>query len=106
MPEKLTISEKKVLDNFIKSVKSIPLSPTTPYIYAGIISLLGLVLLVATVIITSKNINEHTVLWVFIPGVLGGAVIILLGVLLLNHFKKLHEKKRLAKIIEKLLKEG
>ena len=103
MAAQLTINEKRCLDEFLKSVSEIKISLKFSYLYSSIISILGLILFTAAVIITLNNLNDRVVYWVFLPGFIGGIEIIILGIFLLNYLKKLEEKKKIATIIKKLL---
>ncbi len=73
MADQLTISEKRYLDEFLKSVNKTKLSPRFSYLYSSVISILGLILFAATVIITLNNLNDRVV-WIFFPGSIGGKV--------------------------------
>jgi len=97
------MNEKRYLDEFLKSVNETKLSPKFSYLYSSVISILGLILFTAAVIITLNNLNDRVVYWVFFPGAIGGIGTILLGIFLLKYFKKVEEKKKLATIIKKLL---
>ena len=103
MDAQLTISEKRYLDEFLKSVNETKLSPKFSYFYSSVISILGLILFAATVIITLSNLNDRVVYWVFLPGGIGGIGIILLGLFILKYLKKAEEKNKMATIIKKLL---
>jgi hypothetical protein len=103
MAAPLTISEKRYLDDFLNSVSETKISPVYSYLYSGVISILGLILFAAAVIITLDNLNDRVVNWVFFPGVICGIGIILLGILLMKYIKKAEEKKKIATIIKKLL---
>ncbi|NOZ63307.1 MAG: hypothetical protein GXO74_16760 [Calditrichaeota bacterium] len=103
MDAKLSLNEKRYLDEFLTSVNDKKLFSGFSCFYASAISVLGLILLVATVIITLGNLNNRVVYWVFLPGVIGGIGIILLGIFLLKYLKKIEEQKKLAAVIEKLL---
>ena len=104
MSNQLSNREKRYLEDFIKSTNVKQLPPIFSYIYASAISLIGLVLFVSMVIITLDNLQDGIVYWVFLPGIIGGVGIILLGMILLKYIKRKEEKKKLAEIIEKLLK--
>ena len=104
MTAQLTISEKRYLDEFLKSVRETKMSPIFSYLYSSVISILGLILFTATVIITVNNLNDRVVYWVFFPGSIGGIGIILLGIFLLKYLNKVEEKKKMATIIKKLLR--
>ena len=103
MDLRLTMGEKRYLNEFLKSVNEIKVSPAFSYLYSGIISIIGLILFAAAVIITVNNLNERVIYWVFFPGVIGGIGTILLGMFLLKYLKKVEEKKKMATIIKKLL---
>lgn len=103
MSAQLTISEKRYLDDFLKSLGETRISPKFSYLYSGVISILGLILFTSVVIITLNNLNDRVVYWVLFPGSIGGIGIILLGIFLLKYLKKIEEKKKLATIIKKLL---
>ena len=103
MDSQLTISEKRHLDEFLKSVDEIKLSPIFSFFYSSVISIMGLILFISSVIITLNYLNDRIVYWVLFPGLIGGIGTILLGFLLLKNFKKVDEKKKLARIIKKLL---
>ena len=103
MDARLTINEKLYLDELFKSVTETKLSPIFSYLYSSVISIIGLILFTATVIITLNNLNDRVVYWVFFPGSVGGIGIILMGIFLLKYLKKVEEKKKMATIIKKLL---
>ena len=103
MDAQLTLSEKQLLDRFLKSVKDTKSSSVFSYIYSGTISILGFIFFAVAAIITLKNPIDRVVYWVFFPGAIGGVGTILFGFFLLKVFKKSEEKKKMATIIEKLL---
>ena len=103
MAAQLTISEKRYLDEFLKSVSETKISPAFSYLYSGVISILGLILFMAAVIITLNNLNDRVVYLVFFTGLIGGIGTILVGVFLKKYLKKVDEKKKLVTIINKLL---
>ncbi|MBT4482728.1 MAG: hypothetical protein HOC71_03515 [Candidatus Latescibacteria bacterium] len=103
MDEQLTITEKRYLDEFLKSVTETKLSPIFSYLYSGVISFFGLILFTAAVIITVQNLTDRVVYWVLIPGVIGGIGTIVFGLILLEYLRKSEEKKKMAAIIKKLL---
>ena len=103
MDMKLTIGERRCLDEFFKSVKTTKYSLTFSYFYSSVISILGLILFTAALIITLNNFNDRIVYWVLFPGAIGGIGTISLGIFLIKYLKKVDEKKKLAKIIKKLL---
>ena len=103
MSAQLTISEKRYLDEFLKSAGETRLPIKFSYLYSGVVSILGLILLISAVFITLHNLNDRIVNWVLFPGSIGGIAIILLGIFLMKYFKKIEEKKKLAIIINKLL---
>jgi hypothetical protein len=103
MDEQLTSSEKRILDEFIKSVNETKLPSPFAHLLASIVSILGLVLFAAAVIITLNNLNDQTIYWVFFPGAIGGVGTIILGFILLKYVKRVGEGKRMATIIKKLL---
>jgi len=86
----------------MNKVMKTKLSPLFSFFYSSAISISGLILFAASVIITLNNLNDRIVYWVFFPVSIGGIGTILLGVLLLKYWKKLEEKKKLATIIKKL----
>ncbi|MFQ5708452.1 MAG: hypothetical protein ACE5HO_13425 [bacterium] len=103
MAAQLTISERRYLDEFLKSINETETSRKFSFFYSGVISILGLILFLGAVIITLNNLNDRVVYWVFLPGSIGGIGIVLLGIFLLKYLKKVQEKKKLATIIKKLL---
>jgi hypothetical protein len=103
MSAQLTISERRYLEDFLKSVGETRISPKFSYLYSGVISILGLFLFTSAVIITLNNLNDRVVYWVLFPDTIGGIGIILLGIFLMKYLKKIEEKNKMATIIKKLL---
>lgn len=103
MTAQLTNSEKRYLDNFLKSVSETKISLNFSYLYSGIVSILGLIFFTSAIIITLNNLSDRIVYRVLFPGLIGGIGIILLGIFLLKYLKNIEEKKKMAKIIKKLL---
>ena len=103
MSTQLTISEKRCLDDFLKSVGETRIYPKFSYLYSYGISILGLVLFSFAVTTTLNNLNGRVIYWVLFPGIIGGVGLILFGILLLKYLDKIEEKKKMATIIKKLL---
>jgi H+/Cl- antiporter ClcA len=103
MSTKLNISEKRCLEDFLKSVDDTKPSPIFPHLSSGAISILGLILFTYTVTITLNNLNGRFIYWVLFPGIIGGVGLILFGIFLLKYLKKIDEKKKMAIIIKKLI---
>ena len=102
----LSDKERRYLEDFIKSASVRQLSSTFSYSYASAISFVGLILFASMVIILVDNLKDGIVYYVFLPGIIGGVGIILLGIILMKYFKRVEEKRKLAEIIGKLLKSG
>ena len=102
MSTPLTSNEEHYLNIFLDSVSK-KTAPPFAFLYISIITILGLVLLSAAVIITLNNLNDKTIYWVFFPGFTSGIGIILLGVFLQKYLNKVKENIKLASIIKKLL---
>ena len=100
--EKLTESEKHFLDNYLNSVSREKASPAFSGFYALLISIAGLILFAAAILITLNNLNDKVVYWIFLPGIIGGIGIILLGIFLSKYLKIIEEKKKLISIIRKI----
>ena len=103
MEGKLTSSETELIEGFLDSINKIKVSSTVYKVYSAILLLLGLVFFIYAVIITLKDITDRVVYLIFLPGVLGGIVCILLGTYIFKYSKRLDEKKRLAEVIKKLM---
>jgi pheromone shutdown protein TraB len=103
MAAKLTISEKKYLDDFLKTIDKTKISLKFSYLYSAVVSILGLILFTSAVIITLNNLNDRVVYWVLFTGTIGGIGIILLGIYLFKYLKKIEENKEMVVIIKKLL---
>jgi hypothetical protein len=103
MPAKFNISEKKCLDDFLKSAGDTNPSPIFSHLSSGAVSILGLILFTYAVTITLNNLNGRIIYWVLFPGIIGGVGLILFGIFLLKYLKKIDEKKKMAIIIKKLL---
>ena len=106
MNAQLTMNEKRFLNDFVGSVHETKAIPGFPLLYAGVISLGGLALLTAAVIITLNNFNDYIVYWVFLPGWIGGMGAILCGYFLVKYFRKTKEREKLAAIITKVLQDN
>jgi hypothetical protein len=104
MSAQLTVSEKRYLEDFLKTEDDTIISSNFSYLYSGVISILGLFLFISAVIITLNNFNDKVVFWVLFPGTVAGIGIILLGIFLMKNLKKIEEKNKIATIIKKLLK--
>ena len=103
MSTKLNISEKRCLEDFLKSVGDTNLSPIFSHLSSGAVSILGLIIFTYSVTITLNNLNGRFIYWVLFPGIIGGVGLILFGVFLLKYLKSIDEKKKMAIIIKKLL---
>jgi hypothetical protein len=101
MMESLTSLEKKDLQDFINSVKK-PL--INPFILSSIVSIVGLVIIAIAVLLTIDNFTDRTVYLVFIPGILSGIIIVLLGSYIFNYSRKYERTKKIVEIIMKLIK--
>ena len=97
--EKLTAFEKRDMQDFINSVKK-PL--INPFIFSSVVSIAGLVMIAAAVLITLDNFVDRTVHLVFIPGMISGIIIVLLGSYIFNYSRKYEQARRVAEIIKKL----
>jgi len=103
MENQLSPKEKLFLDNFLENANEQGYPSGFSSFYAVLISILGLILIVAVVIITLRNMSDRVVFWVFVPGVISGIGIFLFGLFLLNYLQKRKEQEKLAAIIKKLL---
>jgi hypothetical protein len=61
MSAQLTISERRYLDDFLKSVGETRIFSKFSYLFSGVISILGLILFTSAVIITLNNLNDRIV---------------------------------------------
>ena len=100
--EKLTESEKQFLNKFLNSVSRKKTSPTFSDFYALLISIAGLLLFAAAIFITLNYFYDKVVYWVFLPGIIGGSGIILLGIFLSKYLKISEEKRKLISIIREI----
>lgn len=101
MEPKLTIFERKNLEEFIKSTdKQITFNP---FIFSSIISLAGLILIIAAVVITLNNFNDRTAYWILLPGMIGGIISILFGTFLFRYAKRFEQIKKIAEIVKKMM---
>ena len=103
MTATLTISERRYLEDFLKSVADTKVPKAFSHLFSGVISIIGLILFSATVAITLNNFSDKVVYWVLFPGTLCGIGIMSVGFLLLKLLKKTEDKKKMATIISKLL---
>jgi hypothetical protein len=103
MSEKLTMRERKVVGEFINSADNIRPSPVNPLIVSGFVSICGCVLFAAASLITLNRFSDRSIYWVFLPGLLGGTVMIMSGIFLYRSTKIKEEKRILAGILRKLL---
>ncbi len=103
MDEKLTPNEKHFLKDYFERADKKKFPPSISYLYAGVISVLGLILLIASVVISFKNLSDNIVYWVLIPGFIGGVIIIVFGIFLLKYFQREKEQQSVATILKKLL---
>lgn len=99
----LTMSELSFLHKFINHQTKTILPSKFNFLFTSIITLSGLVLFSASVIITMKNLIDKTIYFVLLPGGLGGIGIILLGTLLFKYQNKIEEKIKLAELLKKIL---
>lgn len=106
MSPKLNNSEKRCLEDFLKSVGDTNPSPIFSHLSSGAVSILGLVLFTYTIATTLNNLNGKFIYWVLFPGIIGGVGLILFGVFLLRFLKNIDEKKKIAIIVKKLLSEN
>jgi ABC-type Fe3+-siderophore transport system permease subunit len=97
--ENLTAFEKRDLQDFVNSIKK-PL--VNPFIISSIVSIAGLVMIAVAVLITLNNFVDRIVYLVFIPGMLSGIIIVLLGSYIFNYSRKYERARRVAEIIKKL----
>lgn len=103
MQVELTLSEQKFLSDFLAHKEKSSKLSNFPLLYSSIISLSGLFLFVNAVMITLNNLTDHTVLWVLLPGTLGGIFTILVGVYLLHFLNKSKADQKLVNIIKKII---
>ncbi len=101
MESKLTIFERKHLEEFIKSTDK----PKTfnPFIFSSIISLAGLILIIVAIVITLNNFNDRTTYWILLPGMIGGIISMLFGTFLFRYAKSYEQTKRIAEIVKKMM---
>lgn len=106
MSPKLNNSEKRCLEDFLKSVGDTNPSSIFSHLSSGAVSILGLILFTYTIATTLNNLNGKFIYWVLFPGIIGGVGLILFGVFLLRFLKNIDEKKKIAIIVKKLLSEN
>jgi hypothetical protein len=107
---RLSMSERKRLNEFLKSADSTQLPLPHSYLFAGILALIGLFLFVATTVITLNSLNEvanlgNIGIWMLLSGLLGGAVIVAVGLSFLMYAQNSENRKKLGTIVQKLLNE-
>ena len=99
----LTDGEKLFLEQVLKDWNNKRSINGFSFFISKIIVVFGLLLFVVGTIVTFKNFNDRIIYLVFLPSMVGGIGIILLGIFLLKYFREIEEKRKVAKIIEKLL---
>ena len=103
MEIKLEPTEKKCLEEFVKS-SGRPILPLKYSFFVGaVISLAGLSLFVSAVVITLNNLTDRTAYWILLPGMTCGIIAMVLGNFLFGYMRKYKKTERVVKIIKKLL---
>ncbi len=100
---KLTPSEKNNLEKFIQSVGK-PITPVKySFLYSSVMMVIGLLLLISAMIITLNNLNDKTVYFVLLPGMIGGIVAILVGMYIFRYFRKYEHNQKIVTVMKKLI---
>jgi hypothetical protein len=104
MNAQLTNQEKQFVDRFLGQYKhEQPESRLKYFLTFTFFSLTGLFLIVYSSILTLNNMVDRVIKWVFLPGIISGALLILAGFVIWQFYKKNTEKQKLAAIIQKLI---
>jgi len=105
MTEQITQSERKFLENLIKSIDSNKyLSHNLSFVISSSTMLLGLFVIIATWTMTLKNMIDRTIYFVFLPGTVMGLLLILTGVFVLKNLRSSLSDQQLTIVLKKLLK--
>lgn len=107
---RLSVSERRRLDQFLESTEGVQLQPGVTQLVAGSFSMIGLLLVIATTFIAvdgldsvgSSSLNAN-LMWMYVFGIITGTVIASVGVLLFQREAKLEEKRRLGLTVRKLI---
>ncbi len=107
---RLNISERNLVNEFLKSTDEAELSSTYSYLFAAALAMIGLLLFVSTTVIALDRLDSLVTyslsdieFWAFMSGLLGGATIIAVGLIFLMYVKKVDNNRSLATVVLKLL---
>ena len=104
MTDKLTKNEEEIVQNFLEKFgEQKSESSFKYYIISTLLSLIGLFVIVYTGLLTLNRMADRVIYWVFLPGVIIGLVIILIGFYVWQYYRINCEKQKLAAIIKKLM---
>jgi len=107
---RLNISERNLVNEFLKSTDEAKLPSTYSYLFAAALAMIGLFLFVSTTVIALDRLDSLVTyslsdieFWAFMSGLLGGATIIAVGLIFLMNVQKVDNKRRLGTVMRKLL---
>ncbi len=107
---RLNISERNLVDEFLKSIDDTKLPSTYSYLFAAALAMIGLLLFVSTTVIALDRLDSLVTyglsdieFWAFMSGLLGGVTIIAIGLIFLMYVQKVDNKRRLGTVVRKLL---
>ncbi len=107
---RLSISERHLVKEFLKSIDEAKLPSTYSYLFAAALAMIGLLLFVSTTVIALDRLDSLVTyslsdieFWAFISGLLGGATITVIGLIFLMYVQKVDNKRRLGTVMRKLL---
>ena len=105
---RLSLSESKLLDEFLASADSSQFAAQLPHFVAGALALIGLFLFVSTTVLALNSLNTLANLgdlgiWMLVSGLIGGAVIIVVGFTILMYAEKAKTRRKLGAIVRKLV---
>ncbi len=108
---RLSMSERRRLDRFLEP-EGVQSQPGVILLVAGSFAMIGLLLVIATTVIAVDGLNSFgfsnlngNLMWMYVSGIVSGAVITSVGVLLFLRGAKLEDRQRLSSIVRKLLNE-
>lgn len=100
----LSKRDNHFLKRFIQKTSAENWPPSFTFIYSAVIILTGLILITFAVIFTVNNLNnDKVVLFIFLPGLLGGVIVLLLGQWVFTQTGKQQSNKKLAGFIKKFI---
>ena len=107
---RLNISERNLVNEFLKSTDEAKLPSAYSYLFATALAMIGLLLFVSTTVIALDRLDSLVTyslrdieFWAFMSGLLGGATIIAVGLIYLMYVQKVDDKRRLGTVLRKLL---